>query len=179
MRASKLIASKEPQWPSPSTPQLDLSLTLIRVMKLLQSMRHHAPRLHPAVDPSAYPLLFNLHAGPKRVSELADCVHSDVSTVSRQATTLVSHGLAEKVADPADGRAQVITLTPEGTALLERIQDQRAQWFQDLLADWAAEDVAAFTAYLRRFGDAPRGLPRHHHSAPPGRATPPTTLQEN
>ncbi|HET8981188.1 MAG TPA: MarR family transcriptional regulator [Pedococcus sp.] len=132
----------------------DLSLSLIRIMKLFQSMRHHAPRLHPAVEASAYPVLFNLHAGPKRVSELADCVHSDVSTVSRQATAIVSHGLAEKVTDPADGRAQVITLTPEGIALLERIKDQRARWFQDMLADWAPEDIAGFTAYLSRFGDA-------------------------
>lgn len=132
----------------------DLSLTLIRVMKLFQSMRQHAPRLHPAVDVSAYPVLFNLQASPRRVSELADCVHSDVSTVSRLTTTLVGHGLAEKVADPADGRAQVITLTEEGTALLERITAQRAVWFQTILADWAPEDVAGFTAYLNRFGDS-------------------------
>ena len=156
----------------------NLSLTMIRVVKLLQSMRHHAPRLHPAVDISAYPMLFNLHAGPKRVSELADCVHSDVSTVSRQTTMLVGHGLAEKVADPADGRVQVITLTAEGTALIERIKEQRAQWFQTLLADWSAEDIAGFTAYLDRFGDSleasrPRITPR------PQGATPTTELQEN
>jgi DNA-binding MarR family transcriptional regulator len=132
----------------------DLSLTLVRIMKLFQSMRAHAPRLHAAVDATAYPVLFNLHAGPKRVSELAECVHSDVSTVSRQTTALVSHGLAEKVTDPADGRAQVITLTAEGTALIERIKASRAQWFQQILADWDPEDIAGFTAYLDRFGDA-------------------------
>jgi DNA-binding MarR family transcriptional regulator len=132
----------------------DLSLTLVRVMKLFQGMRQHAPRLHSAVDATAYPMLFNLHAGPKRVSELADCVHSDVSTVSRQTTALVGHGLAEKLTDPADGRALVITLTAEGTALIERIKEQRARWFQEMLADWSPEDMAGFTAYLERFGDA-------------------------
>ena len=131
-----------------------VSVGLIRLMKLLQALRQHAPRIHPAVDATAYPILFNLAAEPRRVSVLAECVHSDVSTVSRQATAIVSHGLAEKVTDPADGRAQVITLTPEGIALLERIKDQRARWFQDMLADWDPEDIAGFTAYLSRFGDA-------------------------
>jgi DNA-binding MarR family transcriptional regulator len=74
--------------------------------------------------------------------------------VSRQTTALVGHGLAEKLTDPADGRAQVITLTAEGTALIERIKEQRAQWLQEMLADWSPEDIAGFTAYLERFGDA-------------------------
>ena len=34
------------------------------------------------------------------MSLLAEHVYSDVSTVSRQVTTLVSHGLLEKVTDP-------------------------------------------------------------------------------
>jgi DNA-binding MarR family transcriptional regulator len=155
-----------------------LSLTMVKVVKLLQSMRQHAPRLHPAVDAGAYPLLFNLYTGPKRVSELADCVHSDVSTVSRQTTTLVSHRLAEKVADPADGRAQVITLTAEGTALIERIKEQRAEWFQGMLADWSAEDVADFTAYLSRFGDSLEASRASLIARPQG-GSPTHELQEN
>ena len=89
-----------------------LSHELVRLMKLFQSLRQHAPRLHPGVDTASYPILFNLHDGPRRVSDLAGCVHSDVSTVSRQVTGLVTHGLVEKVPDPQDGRAQVLSLTP-------------------------------------------------------------------
>ena len=131
-----------------------LSRTLVRVMKLFQALRPFAPRVHPAVDASLYPVLFTLHSGPKRVSELAESVHSDVSTVSRQTSTLVGHGIAEKVPDPADGRAQVITLTAAGSDLIDRIQEQRAQWFRHMLRDWTPQDLAAFTAYLDRFGDA-------------------------
>jgi DNA-binding MarR family transcriptional regulator len=131
-----------------------LSVTVVRVMKLMQGMRQHAPRYHPGLDAGAYPVLFNLAAGPKRVSELADCVHSDVSTVSRQTSTLVGLGIARKVTDPADGRAQVITITDEGEALVARIKAERSRWFQGMLADWSPEDIASFTAYLDRFGDA-------------------------
>lgn len=130
----------------------ELSMGLIRMMKLFQSLRQHAPRIHPSVDAASYPLLFNLAVEPRRVSALAECVHSDISTVSRQVSHLVGLGFAEKVTDPDDGRAQVITLTSEGGDLLERLKYQRAEWFRSMLQDWPAEEVAAFTAYVERFG---------------------------
>ena len=77
-----------------------LSHELVRLMKLFQSLRQHAPRLHPGVDTASYPILFNLADGPRRVSDLAGCVHSDVSTVSRQVTGLVTHGLRREGARP-------------------------------------------------------------------------------
>src|SRR5687768_889723 len=131
-----------------------VSLGLIRLMKLLQAMRLHAPRLHPAVDTAAYPLLFNLATEPRRVSALAECINSVTSTVRRQVSTLVGHGLLEKVSDPDDGRAQVVRLSPEGEDLLARIQDQRNAWFRTLLDDWSSEEAAEFAGYLERFGEA-------------------------
>src|SRR6478752_5374186 len=98
-----------------------VSFGLIRLMKLMQAVRQHAPRIHPAVDATAYPILFNLAAEPRRVSVLADCIHSDVSTVSRQVSTLEAHGLVDKGSDPDDGRAPVVRLSEEGQSLLAGI----------------------------------------------------------
>jgi DNA-binding MarR family transcriptional regulator len=131
-----------------------VSVGLIRLMKVLQAMRQHAPRIHPAVDSTAYPILFNLAAEPRRVSVLADCVHSDVSTVSRQVTALESHGLVAKVSDPDDRRAQVVRLSDEGQALLAGIQQQRTEWFRELMADWTPQEASDFAAHLERFGGA-------------------------
>jgi DNA-binding MarR family transcriptional regulator len=127
-----------------------LSHELVRLMKLFQSLRQHAPRLHPGVDTASYPILFNLHDGPRRVSDLAGCVHSDVSTVSRQVTGLVTHGLVEKVPDPQDGRAQMLSLTTVGTDLLERLKDPRGEWFRSVLADWSEDEARAFIGSLER-----------------------------
>ena len=99
---------------SPSSPTATLGDDLIRVVKLLHHVRQQAPRRHPQVDPMAYPLLFNLLAAPLRVSALAELVHSDVSTVSRQVSTLVDLGFVTRGPDPDDGRAQALTLTDEG-----------------------------------------------------------------
>ena len=143
-----------------STPHLDrptadrVSLALVRLIKLMKSMRQHAPRVHPAVDSTAYPILFTLADEPHRVSALAELVHSDVSTVSRQVSALVTHGLLDKVSDPADGRAQVVQLSPEGEALVERIRADRNEWFRTLLDDWTPDDARTFATHLERFGDA-------------------------
>ena len=128
-----------------------VSVGLIRLMKLLQAMRQHAPRIHPAVDATAYPILFNLAAEPRRVSVLAEVVHSDVSTVSRQVSTLVDLGFVVRGPDPDDGRAQALSLTDEGSALLTAIRDDRDRWLQGLLADWSDDDVTSFTTHLRHF----------------------------
>ena len=128
-----------------------LNSDLVRVMKLFHSMRQRAPRLHPGVEPAAYPILFNLIDEPRRVSLLADCVLSDVSTVSRQVTTLVSHGLVDKVADAHDGRAWMVSLSTEGKELVQRLKVERAQWFQQTLEDWEPAEVKAFGDFLERF----------------------------
>jgi DNA-binding MarR family transcriptional regulator len=128
-----------------------LSTDLVRVVKMFQSLRQHAPKLHPGVEPASYPILFNLVDGPRRVSLLADCVHSDVSTVSRQVTMLVSHGLLEKVADSQDGRAFVVSLSAEGVDLVERLKASRGDWFCRMLHDWDPSDADAFGDYLERF----------------------------
>lgn len=151
-------SSPRPRSSSTSDSTLDrataerVSLGLIRVMKLMQALRHDAPRQHPAVDTAAYPVLFTVAAKPQRVSALAELVHSDISTVSRQVTTLAAHGLLEKVSDPEDGRAQVVRLSPEGEGLVARIQHTRNEWFARLLADWDQDDAADFAAHLERFG---------------------------
>src|SRR5512144_700406 len=84
---------------------------LVRLVKVLISMRQHAPATHPHVDHTHFPVLFNLAAEPRRVSDLAWCVHADVSTVSRQVSHLVDHGLVAKSPDPHDGRVQILSLT--------------------------------------------------------------------
>lgn len=136
---------------APSSPTAVLGDDLIRVVKLLHTVRQQAPRQHPQVDPMAYPLLFNLKVRPMRVSALAEALHSDVSTVSRQVSTLVDLGFVDRGPDPDDGRAQALSLTDEGTALLTAIREGRDRWLQGLLSDWSDADITSFSAHLRHF----------------------------
>jgi len=141
--------------PVPVQPQTaqSISHTLVRVMKIMSAMKHHAPREHAAVDPSHYPLLFCVAAEPRRVSAVADSIHSDVSTVSRQVTHLVQHGLLEKIGDPVDGRAQLLSLSPAGRVVIDTLVERRGRWFEQLLSAWSDEEASAFDQFLSRFGD--------------------------
>lgn len=128
-----------------------VSRDLIRFVKLLKAARAHAPRVHPEVEAAAYPALFNLAEGERRVSALAESIHSDISTTSRQVSTLAGHGLLEKLSDPEDGRAQVVRLTPAGQELVGTIHRQSTQWFQDLLEGWTAQEAQELAAGLEHF----------------------------
>ena len=107
--------------------------------------------LHPDLDGAAYGLLALLQdTGPLRASDLVARLGLDKSTVSRQVSTLVALGLVTREADPADGRAQVLSTSPEGAARLSRIRDaRRARWEADL-SDWETTDVATLAQLLGR-----------------------------
>ncbi len=127
---------------------------LMRTAKLLLQNRSRALTGQAGIEPATYSLLFHLAGGAKRVSALAECVHNDVSTVSRQVATLTAHGLAEKVADAADGRAQVVVLTDAGRQTLTDLRAARDAWLESMLHDWPEDDVRRFSTYLERFSTA-------------------------
>src|SRR5580692_2327367 len=79
------------------------------------------------VESATHLLLHTVESeGPMRASALAASVHSDLSTVSPQATALVGRGLLERRADQRDGRACVLAVTDAGrTAIAEHERGRR------------------------------------------------------
>jgi hypothetical protein len=57
----------------------------------------------------------------------------------------------KKVADTQDGRAFMVSLSAEGTELVERLKASRGEWFRQILRDWEPGDAEAFGDYLDRF----------------------------
>ena len=91
--------------------------------------------------------------GPMRAGSLAECVMSDPSTVSRQVAALVKDGLLERRADPDDGRASLLVLTPRAHEVLAAHDEVRLQFFAEMLRDWTPGDLSAFAGLLARFAD--------------------------
>ena len=149
-----------------------IATTIVRVSKILAAMKQHAPRVHDGVDASHYPLLFCLAAEPRRVSAVADSIHSDVSTVSRQVTHLVQHGLVEKIVDPQDGRAQLLSISPAGRQVLDILNQRRGEWFERLLHTWSDDDAQTFMTYLDRFGDSLEAFKTAHQTTLTGPSAP-------
>jgi DNA-binding MarR family transcriptional regulator len=100
-----------------------------------------------------------------RVSELAEHLHLDVSTVSRQVTHLRTQGLITTNPDPADGRSQQLSLTPDGIAELVRSRESLVAQFTERLASWDDADVETLAALLDRLGrTADTPLPQEIHA---------------
>src|ERR1700743_1683683 len=68
-------------------------------------------------------------AGPIRASALATSVQSDLSTVSRQVTTLIGRGWLERRADQRDGRAYLLAVTEAGRAVVAEHERARLGFF--------------------------------------------------
>lgn len=142
-----------PQPPERSDARSAFGDSLVRAMKLMGAVKQRAPRVNPQVDPIGYPLMFDLTGEPRRVSEIAERVYLDISTVSRQVSALVAQGFVSRIADPSDGRAHMLTLTDEGRELLTQIRERRNGWLGEVTAGWSDDDLATFDSLLRRFAD--------------------------
>lgn len=99
--------------------------------------------------------------GPMRAGALADTVHSDASTVSRQVADLVREGLVERRADPHDGRATVLVATDRAERTVDEALAHRDVYLADLFAEWKAADLKDLARMLGRLTHV---LETHKHA---------------
>lgn len=130
----------------------ELGRQLVRFMRLITRAKSQVAKHGPdGIERAAYALLFCLvQDGPQRTSKLAESLHSDISTISRQSSSLVQHGLVERTADPEDGRACLLAVTDEGMRVFEENRRQRNHWLARVVADWPEEDRATLNALFDR-----------------------------
>jgi DNA-binding MarR family transcriptional regulator len=144
--------------PTPSVTQdqydraeavMDQIIRFFRLMK--RASARFASQQKDGIEQAAYMLLAVLATdGPQRTTALADAVHSDTSTVSRQVGTLVRHGLVERQADPADGRACLLAATDTGLRCYAAQRTARAGEMADVLGGWSSDDLRTVATLLER-----------------------------
>jgi DNA-binding MarR family transcriptional regulator len=104
------------------------------------------------VDSASQVLLHTVGAdGPMRASALAASIQADLSTVSRQVSTLVTRGLLERQADQCDGRASLLAVTDAGRAAIAQHEQGRQTFFDEVLAGWSDAEMRQFARQLERF----------------------------
>lgn len=161
----------------------DLGRALIRLVRLIERKRDRYHAEHPdGIERAAYVLLAHLVlTGPQRAGALAEAVHSDPSTISRQITSLVRLGYVQRAPDPEDGRATVLAASPAGRRVFEENRRRRNEHLAALLTDWSEPDRQAlrellgrFTTDLERADHSPPAAPpadRHPRASAAGRAS--------
>ena len=91
--------------------------------------------------------------GAVRQGALAEALHSDASTVSRQVAALVERDLVRRAPDARDGRACLLEITPGGTALLAELQRRREERLGTIVRDWTPAERSTFADLLHRLVD--------------------------
>ncbi|MEH3075244.1 MAG: MFS transporter [Quadrisphaera sp.] len=107
-------------------------------------------------------------AGPVRVSEVAELMGLDLSTVSRQVSHLRRDGLVESTPDADDGRSQRLSVTDAGRALLRDERHRMVDRLVERLVDWDDAELAEITALI----GPPHRRPQRSAAAPPRDRTP-------
>jgi len=110
-----------------------------------------ASRLNGDLPSFGWALLVPLErGGDQRCSSLAAQAGIDVSVASRQLAVLERSGHIARRADPLDGRAHLLGLTPRGAEALAAVRALRADWALGALADWDEDDAVLLSTLLDR-----------------------------
>ncbi|WP_227998926.1 MarR family winged helix-turn-helix transcriptional regulator [Nocardia australiensis] len=104
------------------------------------------------LDRSAYTLLSRLQGeGPMSIGQLSDALVLEASTLRRQTAAMRGAGLVERIPDPDGGIARRFRITAEGERRLDEERTDSVAALDAIMADWTADEVAAFAAFLERF----------------------------
>jgi DNA-binding MarR family transcriptional regulator len=79
--------------------------------------------------------------GPLAPSEVAQRERIKRPSATRVLSRLLEAGLVARLPDPSDGRAAIVSVTPEGRALLKRLRQRKTAYLATRLRELPAEDV--------------------------------------
>jgi DNA-binding MarR family transcriptional regulator len=129
-------------------------IPLVRYLASPRTWRQIAGTADIPLDRARYVVLRAVaETEPVRTTALAEHVGVDPSTMSRHVTLLDQAGYVTRTADPDDGRAQAVSLTPAGREVMEKARAARHDLITDALADWDDADRTRLAALLGRLAD--------------------------
>jgi DNA-binding MarR family transcriptional regulator len=117
----------------------------LELMKLVRHLETFGRRssLYVRVDRAGYLALRTLEGlGPSSVNALAQALHLDASTVTRQVTVLETAGFVGRHVDPGDRRSSTIALTAEGRRTMRGVEKERRSVIETLLRDWGHDEIS-------------------------------------
>src|ERR1700756_5694897 len=87
-------------------------------------------------------VLRNLRAGPRRITELAAEERVTQPAITLLVNRLEERGWVERSPDPSDGRAVLVSLTPDGEAVFERLRGEYRALLHEEMASLDDDEVA-------------------------------------
>ena len=106
--------------------------------------------------------------GPLSPSELAERERIKRPTATRILERLEESGVVARVRDPGDGRCSILTITPEGSALLGRLRARKTAYLAHQLSELPPADLAALSRAADVLERVLEEHPTAEHRAPVG-----------
>lgn len=129
----------------------ELSAAMTRLFRMLGTVKTQLTSSQQPGEWACFGILATLtEHGAIRQTAIAEAMHADPSTISRQVAHLVSVGALERRADPADGRASLLALTDQGLELHAQQRRRRDEYFAQLVADWPERDRRRLAGLMDR-----------------------------
>jgi DNA-binding MarR family transcriptional regulator len=126
---------------------------MVRRIKRVIAARARA--VHPELAPASYLMLaYVAEKGTMRASGIAEQFDMDKGAISRHVTHLTELGLLERVSDPEDGRAMLVSVSADGRTRLADVAQHRRKWLDERLGDWTEAELSGFVASLGRYNRA-------------------------
>jgi DNA-binding MarR family transcriptional regulator len=104
--------------------------------------------------------------GPVTAVRLAEYIGIDRSGASRYADRLEAAGLLKRTTDPLDRRATLLSLTPKGTRVIDRLNAALTDHLRSLTAAWPDGSAGALAEGLELLLDGPAAPAARLGSAP-------------
>lgn len=127
-------------------------VTIIRELSLASVKDALISQTGVSLERAGFGVLRRVAAGGElRVSDLAQSLGVDTSTMSRHVKSLERDGFLERTGDPADRRVAIVSLTPSGADALELLRAARHRFFDEIMDDWSERDREVLAPLLARF----------------------------
>lgn len=124
----------------------------VLIKRVRRRIGERARAVHPDLQPAAYLILSHVaENGPLRSSALIETFGIDKGAISRQVQHLVDLALVERTPDPDDGRATLLSLTPDGVTRMSEVAEERRLLLERWLGDWSDDELSDFVGALGRY----------------------------
>ena len=123
---------------------------MLGLSKVFRELRGISDNAGLDVGAAAVLIKVAFHPDGIRISDLAELVRLDLSTISRHVRALEESGNLARQPDPDDRRASLVRLTDTGGETTRVLMQARADIFARACADWPEHDTRALADLLDR-----------------------------
>ncbi len=137
-----------------SLEKLELELAMmVRRLRNAAAEGDEAKHLRRA---SYFILLIISDKGPMSVKDMAEQLHLDISTISRQAGDLSKKDILRKVPSEKDRRSYDYEMTEKGREIFTSNRHGRQERFHKMIDQWEVGEIEEFARLLKKFNNLPR-----------------------